>query len=489
MIQFGKIGSAATVGLAILVWGCAQPVMASAAGLQQIEENSEKDAMLALLESKVASNPEHADSWRLLGRLHRQRGELDEAEECLARAIELDPRNVAAHYNLGELYLDREDPAQAAAHFARVFSLGPGSEYAAQLVAMGIHPPPGTEVIPLMPPLESDPFEATVPVTDEEGEGPEQTEFEIETFDSSDDFSDRLEQLPEEDERSRFLDLGLDTGVLYNSNVTLTPISRSLANIDAASAQFFANPSLEWTVVEKECGRYGPLARGYFTINEGNHSNFNLSSYQVGAWFEKDLTPGPARRTARLDYTWGQDWFSSDLLGDRHLVTASLLTIVPASHIDYVYASTALSWFADDGAVPGINSFDGTTWSAGAARFFLTGRVCMPTWTLGTDVEYANTEGDDYRYQSARVYSDVMFSLTERISLTPNAAIGFRYYPDFTGAVDRDELTGRLGAKLKYEIFPDASISGVLNYDRFASDNEQFDVDRLTTGIITSFRY
>jgi tetratricopeptide (TPR) repeat protein len=89
-----------------------------------IEVNKELDRALEL-------NPNHADALTSKGGLYRQLprifgGDQGRAEQCLLRAIELDPSAVGARVELAQLYRDQGDPgrgipllekaAQVAAH-------------------------------------------------------------------------------------------------------------------------------------------------------------------------------------------------------------------------------------------------------------------------------------------------------------------------------------------------------------------------------------
>jgi hypothetical protein len=229
--------------------------------------------------------------------------------------------------------------------------------------------------------------------------------------------------------------------------------------------------------------------RGNFTVNEGHLSDFNLASFQPGFFWEADLISISRQRIVRFDYNYGLDFFGGDRLADRHGLLGSLITIDEGDKIDYCYGSIAFSNFESDGTTPSVQSLDGPVYSVGAARFFLTQRPRIPTWTLGSDLEISDSEGDDFRYQSVRAYSDLTLIVLPNVTFIPSGAVGYRHFPDFTGLVNRDELTGRIGGRLKYQIRPCFSVSAVVNYDRFASDNESFDVDRFTSGIMAAYNY
>ncbi len=72
-----------------------------------------------LLKSKQDDQP----SWAGLGRSLMEMGKLTEAIEPLRRAVELDPRDTAAHRDLGRSLLESDSPTEAAEIFARAIGL------------------------------------------------------------------------------------------------------------------------------------------------------------------------------------------------------------------------------------------------------------------------------------------------------------------------------------------------------------------------------
>ncbi len=453
-------------------------------------EGAGDDAILEYLTARVEKSPEHSDSWRLLGRVHNKQGDSERAEECFRKALDLGPENAAAHFDLGRFLQKTGDEDGATLHFTRVLEIAPESDYASELRDSGVSPGWASRVgsAETLPVISAAEFASLVPAFSPDSDLFAPVDYRTETFDSSDELENQLDRLADP-VAPRPVHGSLEFGAVYNTNVTLTPISRSLRNIDAASAQLLVIPSVEWTAREFATGRAGALFRGNFTLNEHHLDQFNLASFQPGAFFEQDAAFTELDSTCRLEYVWGLDLLGGSSLGDRHSITGSILTVQPNARIDWIYATIAYSQFDDDGLNPAIDSLDGTTWTVGMARFFLTGNSQIPTWSVGTDLEFADTFGDDARYQSIRVYTDATFSLPRGFSLIPTAAIGFRNYPDFTGSPARDELTGRLGGKLKYQLSETTSVSVVCNYDRFHSDNERFDVDRTIAGITATFMY
>jgi predicted O-linked N-acetylglucosamine transferase (SPINDLY family) len=83
------------------------------------------EAAMALYREILARDPANLDALHLLGVAHRNRGELDDAERCIARAIALKPDFDVAHNNLGNVLRDlgRYDDAEGA--YRRAIALQP----------------------------------------------------------------------------------------------------------------------------------------------------------------------------------------------------------------------------------------------------------------------------------------------------------------------------------------------------------------------------
>jgi tetratricopeptide (TPR) repeat protein len=455
------------------------------------------DPMLSLLQQMVAEDPTRADSWRLIGRIHRQHNRVPEAIDAFRRALAQQPDNAAAHHDFGELMAQLGDHSAAAFHFDQVMLLAPSSSYAARLVERGIRPPPRMAApvgMPIMAPPPagipnllggSGPTWGAEDVAANGARDLTTVGYEIQTFDGADDLERRLNQL-ESDVASpaKTVRAFVELGALYNTNVALTPISRELTGNAAASFQGFLSPDLEWIALSAGRWRSGPLLRGYFTVNEDDFRSLNLASFQPGAFLERDASWGASEVIGRVDYVYSLDLLDGDRFGDRHALTASLTTILPEADVIYAYVTASRSEFAEDGADPAVDSLDGTAVSGGVSRFFQTGWELLPTWSLGADAEWADTEGADFRYRAVNLHGDTTFQLTERLSFTPRGGIGYRNYPDFTGPVSRDELTWRASGRLRWRWTEWLSTSAVVNHDRFASDNEEFDTERTEAGVV-----
>jgi tetratricopeptide (TPR) repeat protein len=436
------------------------------------------DPMFAVLQRMVVENPHRADTWRLLGRLHWRQNQIPAAIDCFGRALALQPDNAAAHADLGELLAQLGDHAAASWHFDQVMQIAPSSSYAASLVERGIRPPPALA-----------PAEAESPMP--RNDSPQNifaASYEIQTFDGADDLERRLNQL-ESDVVSpppKSLRAFVEFGALYNTNIALTPISRELAGDAADSFQSFLSPDLEWNALGQGAWRSGPLFRGYFTANEEHVRSLNLASFQPGGFVEHDAFWRDGQLIGRLEYVYSLDLLDGDSFGDRHAVTASLTAILPELDVIYAYVRTSLSDFADDGANPAVDSLDGPALTAGVSRFYQTGWFLLPTWSLGADVESADTQGADFRYRAINLHTDATVRLTSRLEFIARAGVGYRDYPDFTGPVSRDELTWRASGRLRWRWTDWLSSSLVVNHDRFASDNEDFDTQRTEAGVATT---
>lgn len=465
-------------GVCAVVCVCA---LSGSSFAQQPEVDHPDTEMLTLLQNMVREDPTRSDSWRLIGRIHQKQGKMVHATEAFETALRYQPDNIAAHADLGDLLAELGQHQAAKTHYDAVMTLGPDSSYAEELAKRGF----GSS---------DSPDRVSTPddyLSDDDGRNPiNLIGYEIQTFDGADDLERMLDVMesdavtPTDKIRAVF-----EIGTLYNSNLSLTPISRSLRTGDGSSAQLFINPSLEWIAISKGQWRFGPLGRGYFTFNESDFDSLNLASFQSGLFVERDLEWAEVPLISRLEYVYGVDFLGGDRFGDRHSMTASLTAILPDNDAIYGYLTTSYSDFSEDGMTPSVDSLDGVAYTAGISRFFMTDSKWVPTWSLGADLEHAATRGADFRYSAANLHTDATIQLLEKLSLTPKAGVGYRHYPDFSGAVDRDELTWRVGARLRWQFTKLISVSTIVGYDRFASDNEQFDTDRTEAGVVLTFTH
>lgn len=433
------------------------------------------DPVMRLLLKRIEDRPNHSDSWRLLGSYQSKHSDLASALRSLVKALQLDPENAAAHFDYGKLLFENGEADQAREHFQQCVSLAPETDYANRIEQNGWLANLGDR-----PSLNSiDDWLQVQPAG-----------YRIQTFDGADDLERTVDRLESDaDPTLRRIRFFFETGVLYNSNVSLTPISRELINEQAESFQWLANPEIEWIALQRRQWRSGFLSRGFLTVNESTQSEFDLASLQAGGFVERDLVAFNCDWTARLDYVYSLDHQGNRRFGDRHSMTASIIQIRPDLDILYGYVTASVSDFADDGLVPTTSSLDGPSVSAGISRFFQTNLDRMPTFALGIDLETADTEGSDFRYRGVTTYGECTLQISQRLQLIPSAGTGCRDYFAFTGLVPRDEWTWRVQGKLRWQATEHAAISWVAGHDRFASDNEQFDAERTQGGMLMTVTY
>lgn len=439
-----------------LLWLCC------AAPLYGEEGRDRWSSMLAKLEQRVRDDPSHSDSWRLIAKIRHQRGNHDAAIDALNRALAADPENVAAHFDLGQILESQGDTTTASRHYSTVCTLAPQSRYAERLREQGFV-------------AES----AIRPVG-----------YEIKTFDGSEAFLRQLEAIEAEAEppTSRWRAF-VETGVLYNSNVSLTPISRQLDNRDASSLQGFLNPEVEWNWIDRPSIRTGPISRGYFAVNEQQQSDFDLAAFQGGWFLERDTFLLNRDWISRLDYLYSLDLQGGSRFADRHSWTLSATSISPEGDLLYLYGTFSLSDFANDGIDPDIDSLDGPGFIAGVTRYVQLDFASLKKLRVGADLSAADTEGADYRFIGAGIHGGLTLALRKRLFLEPEFGLGYRNYDDFTGVVSRDEILWRLAARLERQVTDHLSLALVIGYDRFASDNQDFDAERTEGGVVLNWIY
>lgn len=472
-------GSAMTTLLIVVVIGLGSVVRAQAP-TTAIGSTTPPDAMMQLLLQRVEQQPDHSDSWRVLGSYQAKQNDLQSAIRSLQHALKLDPENAAAHFDYGKLLRANSQSDQADYHFQQCAELAPASQYSAEIYERGWLP------TPTLPPPDSQPNVSQPNISQaSDALAIQPAGYRIQTFDGADDFErtfDRLESDADPSiQRLRFF---LETGVLYNSNVSLTPISRELASADAESFQLLANPELEWIAWDSERWRSGLLLRSFLTVNESTQSAFDLASLQPGGFVERDFTAWGSDWIARFDYVYSLDYLDQQRVGDRHSMTTSLIQIRPDLDVIYAYVTASLSDFADDGVTPATSSLDGAAISGGISRFFQTEWSRLPTYSLGFDLESADTEGADFRYRAINAHAEWTHQLIDCVQFIPSVGTGYRDYYAFTGPVSRDEWTWRVQGKLRWQVNAHTAFSIVAGHDRFASDNENFDAERTQGGVL-----
>ena len=286
------------------------------------------------LQRKLAENPHDASAWRLLAKYYRRQGDDQQALDALEKSIGFDSKNAVTHFDLAELHADRRNFLQAEQHFHRVIELSPESDYARQsrsFLGLKEEPSGSTEIQPVG-------FE----VSSLRGS---QTPFQ-----RSNPFDERIRRAnsPTDD-----YFVFVETGVLYNSNVALSPISRELAPQDSASAQFFVAPSLEWTAIRNGNVSAGLKMDGNFNLNDANFREFNLQSYRPGWFVEKSIELEQFQLIPRFDYDFTHDEFQGETFGNRHELTISSTLLWNEGDSSYLYWTLDNTKFSSQGSVPG----------------------------------------------------------------------------------------------------------------------------------------
>jgi len=417
------------------------------------------------IERRTRKSPKDASSWRMLGRLRMQRGDWEGAMEALERAVTLDQLSAAAFFDYGQAasHLGHADAAKAA--FSRVQSIAPHSEYA-------------TEAKTLLEELEL-----------EDG-GVELATYELRTFDG-----ENLRPLiapgitDKEPGWDDVLEVRLDLGSQYNSNVTLAPSSRELSGQQRGSAQGMASISLRWAALNTDVLRLGPSFDGDFTLNERNLDQFDLESYRPGLWAESTFDTGPVTVKPRVAYIYDHDEFGGKRYGDRHSLAFSAAALWTPSQITTWYYSIDNNNIVNDGVDPSMTSQDGWSNTVGAVHDFVTRDWFWRNFRIGSDFQNVNTDGDIYRYFATSVYSQSILVITPGLNLKLRGGYAHRNYPDFPETPSRNTNVFRAGAELRKYFDHGLSAALYSNYDRFASRNARFDSERFINGALMSWEY
>ena len=106
----------------------ARPLVAVGLGLAlllTLQRNQVWADEATLWQDALAKGPLMVRPHLRLGVVHRQRGELEQAEQCYRRALELDPRNAPAHNNLGNLYQQQGRAVEAEREYRLALDLLP----------------------------------------------------------------------------------------------------------------------------------------------------------------------------------------------------------------------------------------------------------------------------------------------------------------------------------------------------------------------------
>ncbi len=418
---------------------------------QDVKSN---DVIYGALEQRVAEDPGDASAWRLLGRIHLERQQLEQAVNANTKAVELAPNSAGGHFDLARALLASDETEQAAYHFAEVVDLAAESDYGIE-AASYLQTINDSNVVPPRADLEPNRFGGV-------------------TFQSAFAKSFGLKAL-------------VDVGSAYNSNVLLAPILRESVGQGPGSAQMFVSPQVEAILFSESAWESGISFNGYFTFNETHIQEFNVQDYQPGAFVERSLDVGQYDWTVRTQYEFSLNEFQGAFFGRRHAITSSIAT-ERTSSTHLVYWSIDYSDFANDGTIPSQSSLDGWTNTLGTMRAIYDVLPALNVVRCGIDFQNANLRGDDFAYRGIFTYLETETQLPMDFWLELEMGGGYRDYPNFVGDPSRNEVLWRAGVELSRDWSRHCTITAFSTYDRFASRNELFDAERYYTGLMTTYR-
>jgi len=423
-------------------------------------------AMQSRLEARVKTAPNDGRSWRLLGRVYLKTHHEQEAFWAFERAVAIDPENAAANYDFGRVLFIAGRFEAAAPYLENALKLAPESEYAA----------PSRDYL-------------TQLYAQAEESGIELAGYEVKRFDGSD-LSERIDDnLLEKAQEKRDFDFRLEAGLLYNSNVALTPISRELASGTRASFQAFIAPEIEYRWFSLGQWTAGPAFSSYFNVNENNFSEFNLQNYQPAFFLERTVEFEKYTLLPRVQYDFTHDEFEGKTFGNRHALTTSASAFWDNGETSFLYWSINYTDFAEDGLFPEIDSRDGWSNSLGLSHAVPTDWRYVDQVRAGVDVESADTDGSDFRFHGVYLYGESQTDIRDDLTFKLQLGWGYRDYPDFDLSPSRNENIWRIGGELRKYFTDRCSVALVFNYDRFDSANSLFEADRYVSGIVTQYEY
>ncbi|MEK6248741.1 MAG: hypothetical protein N2C12_11215, partial [Planctomycetales bacterium] len=363
-------------------------------------ESGSSDAMEAMIRARLKRLPDDSVSWRLVGRLLSRQGDWSGAREALVHSVRLDSENAAAHYDLAKVLLTQREHHLAAGSFKLAIDLAPESEQAVlaatELDRLALN---GVAVI--------------APAS-----------FQVPWLDTPQ--ADPVEILPAESP----LQFQLESGVLYDSNVELTPISRSLVGPKVSSAQAFLAPDLQYRLFSSGRWEFGSLLNAFFNLNFGDASAFNLQHYKPGFYIESTKGLGDGERIGRIQYDYSYDLFDNETFGDRHALTTSLSTIRDYGCSTVLFWTVDVTDFRDDGTTPSATSLDGWTNTIGLSRAYESEGSWWSLVEFGADLQIAELQGSNFTYRGVMFYVKGEIPACYDILLLPEFGWGYREYPD-----------------------------------------------------------
>ncbi len=404
-----------------------------------------------LLES-LSGGPEDAATWRLIGRVRRMRGEIQGAWDALQRSLVVDPQRASTHFEMGLVLLEMKRSTEAAHAFERTIELAPESEYARQAGRLLVEIKQERSVIPAA------------------------FEFEPNRVDSV--------PVPESSDPSRSqYGLRLETGAMYNSNVSLAPLSRLATGVGSASPQAVFSSDLDVPFWEHGVWRVGGAFDVDLTWNDARRRAYDLQSLRPAATLERVRfdSDGVLVGIWRTQYDFSYDAFALETFGRRHGVTTSRHWLwadrgqaVLSYRIDY-------SDFADDGVDPSVTSFDGWTHTMGLLFSWVPSWEISDRMDVGVDLQVAPLEGSLYSYYGVYVYTATESPFVGGSWWDLQLGWGYRAY--YRSAWSQDEVIYRAAAELVVPLAEHWRCSSFVSYDRFGSQIDAFRTGRLLAGV------
>ena len=363
--------------------------------------------------------------------------------------------------------IDMAERTAALQHFAYVVELAPDSDYAAQsrrFLAPSVATVLGsgnTETAQVN--FELEPNRFTSPPTEPE--------------------------LAQSENRFRFR---LESGVLYNSNVQLAPLSREIFPSGRASPQAFVAPQAELLIWTRGVWSVGSTIDAYLNVNNRDQKDYNLQSFTPGIFIEKSLTESDLAQPnvqwdGRIQYDFGYDAFAIKTFGRRHGVTTSLVRSGVDGDELTLYYRIDYSNYADDGTVPAETSLDGWTSTLGISRSHDPGIGPFERLDVGFDLQWADLEGSIYSYRGVYLFTETEISLWSRTWAELQLGWGYRDYYQYAFVPSRNENVWRAAAELHHAFDQSWSVTGVFSYDRFDSQEPFFQSDRFLTGVMVTY--
>ena len=444
-------------GRLLLVTGIA--CIAGAWSAASAQDSDDRLSIEKQLVERVRRRPNDASAWRMLGHLSLERELYEHALGFLEHAVELNDLSASAWFDLGRAREASGFVSEAAEAYTRVLEIAADSEYGPQAeTALGR-------------------------LADQQQI--QLADYRVREFNGF----EHVEETPQLETAAdpvppQRLRVRLDTGVLFDSNVALSPLSRNLSPGNTDSWQFFLAPDLEYQLTDLGPWRTGPRAAGNFTWNEPDFDSFNLQSYRPGWFIERDVFGESIVSTVRIDYEYSHDQFAGETFGNRHAVVTSGTLFWNDVQATSLYWSSDYTNFANDGAVPSITSQDGWTNAIGVSqeRSFTSPYVSL--LRFGGQIERADTTGSDALFNGIGLNAEIWVPIAERTDGTLRGGWGIRDYPDFVSGPARDETLWSAAAEIRHRLTDTLSVRGVFTLDRFVSDNPLFDTERMTAGVI-----